>query len=298
MTEGVVGPDGLDKTPPVEITLGDETLIIDLDAPKLPQAVEDNELRAGGYPYTEKMRRQTYDTRLEPLQIELVKLQTWLESTGERIVCLFEGRDAAGKGGAIKAVREHLKPRQVPIHALPKPSDRERTQWYFQRYSAHLPAGGEMALFDRSWYNRAGVEPVMGFCTDDQCTAFLDEAPRFEAALTRDGIRLFKFYLSVGQETQIVRFHKRRHDPRKIWKLSGMDIAAMTRFDAYTAARDRMLAATHTPAAPWTVILSNDKRRARLALIQHLLTNVPYKDRDLSKIGTPDPKICASGRLP
>nr|WP_281373825.1 polyphosphate kinase 2 [Parvularcula dongshanensis] len=243
------------------------------------------------------MSKKRYKRTLEALQVELVKLQYWQERTGERIVCLFEGRDAAGKGGSIARVREYLNPRRARIVALPKPSDAERGQWYFQRYAAHLPTTGEMVLFDRSWYNRAGVERVMGFTDDAAVERFMDEAPRFEAALVRSGIRLHKFWLAIAQEEQIERFHDRRHDPLKTWKLSSMDVAAMTKWDAYTQARDAMFEATHTDCAPWTVVRANDKRRARIEVIRTILSNADYDDKDEGAIGDPDPKIVGGPSL-
>jgi polyphosphate kinase 2 len=204
---------------------------------------------------------------------------------------LFEGRDAAGKGGAIKAYLSYLNPRFNLNVALPKPNDRERTQWYFQRYIDWLPAAGEQVLFDRSWYNRAGVEPVMGFCTPEETNHFLAEAPRFERMLTNDGIHLFKFWLTIGREMQLKRFHDRRHDPLKRWKLSPIDLEALPRFDAYTEARNRMLEATHSPHAPWTVVLGNDKRRARLNVIRTVLNALSFEGKDKDKIGANDDKI-------
>ncbi|MEM9234793.1 MAG: polyphosphate kinase 2, partial [Pseudomonadota bacterium] len=232
----------------------------------------------------------------EALQVELVKVQSWRQETGARILTLFEGRDAAGKGGSIKRVRQYLNARSARIVALPKPSDRERSEWYFQRYVAHLPSAGEMVLFDRSWYNRAGVEPVMGFCTPDQHKQFLREVPSFEAALARDGIHLFKFWLAIGRETQMARFHSRAHDPLRVWKLSDMDIAALSRWEDYTRVRDLMLRTTHTSVAPWTVIRMNDKRRGRLNLIRTMLKALPYTGKDEEAIGKIDPLIAVSGK--
>jgi polyphosphate kinase 2 len=220
-----------------------------------------------------------------------VKLQTHMLKTGERMVVLFEGRDAAGKGGAIDAFREHLNGRYWADVALPKPSDRERTQWYFQRYVDWLPAAGETALFDRSWYNRAGVEPVMGFCTPEETEAFLEEAPRFERMLVRDGLKLFKFWLAIGHQMQLKRFHSRRHDPLKQWKISDIDIAALGKWDAYTEAGHRMLRATHSQTAPWRVVLANDKRRARLEIIRSVLVAFDYEGRDDAVLGAVDDKI-------
>ncbi|MBB4659419.1 polyphosphate kinase 2 [Parvularcula dongshanensis] len=286
-----------EDVPEVELRIRDERRRLDLDAPTLPDWVTEPGLSAGGYPYDEKLSKKRYKRTLEALQVELVKLQYWQERTGERIVCLFEGRDAAGKGGSIARVREYLNPRRARIVALPKPSDAERGQWYFQRYAAHLPTTGEMVLFDRSWYNRAGVERVMGFTDDAAVERFMDEAPRFEAALVRSGIRLHKFWLAIAQEEQIERFHDRRHDPLKTWKLSSMDVAAMTKWDAYTQARDAMFEATHTDCAPWTVVRANDKRRARIEVIRTILSNADYDDKDEGAIGDPDPKIVGGPSL-
>ncbi len=211
----------------------------DLESPELPKAIKKAALGSGGYPYPRRLGDDDYDEKLEALQRQLVILQNHLQKNGERTMLVFEGRDSAGKGGAIKTYLEHVNPRYNLNIALPKPSDRERTQWYFQRYVDWLPAAGETVLFDRSWYNRAGVEPVMGYCTPEQTTRFLEEAPRFEKMLTRDGIHLFKFWLSIGREMQLKRFHDRRHNPLKVWKISPVDLAALGKWEEYTlAARD------------------------------------------------------------
>lgn len=263
----------------------------ELDDPVLPKWIRKAALGSGGFPYGERLDDAVYLKRLRQLQLELVKLQSHLLKTGGRIVILFEGRDAAGKGGAIEAFRENLNGRYWQDIALPKPSDRERTQWYFQRYVDWLPAAGEAALFDRSWYNRAGVEPVMGFCTPEQTEAFLEEVPKFERMLVRDGIHLFKFWLSIGRETQLKRFHSRRHDPLKQWKISDIDIAALGKWDSYTDAAHRMLTQTHTPETPWRVVLSNDKLRARLEIIRSVLEASDYEGRDEPALGEVDEKI-------
>lgn len=263
----------------------------DLDNPDLPASIKKNALKSGGFPYDEKLGRDEYDTQLYALQKQLVLLQAHMAKEGERIVLVFEGRDAAGKGGTIKTILENLNPRYNLIAALPKPNDRERTQWYFQRYVEWLPAAGEMVLFDRSWYNRAGVEPVMGFCTPEQTELFLDEAPEFEKRLTRDGVHLFKFWLSIGREMQLKRFHDRRHDPLKIWKLSPIDIEALSKWDAYSVARDTMLKRTDSKHAPWTVIRANDKRRLRLNVIRTVLNGFEYEGKDRRAIGKIDDKI-------
>ncbi len=266
----------------------------DLENPELPEIIAKRALTSGDYPYRKKMKWSDYEKRLLVLQIELVKLQAHLKASDERIVILFEGRDAAGKGGAIKRYTQNLNPRNARVVALPKPSDREQMQWYFQRYVTHLPTAGETVLFDRSWYNRAVVEPVMGFCTPEQSEAFLNEAPNFERMLLDDGIRLFKFWLNISRPMQIKRFHDRRHDPLKNWKLSPVDLKALKHWDEYTAARDKMLARTHTSDAPWTLVRANDKRRARLAVIAHVLSHVDYKGRERALIGNADENVIMS----
>lgn len=263
----------------------------DLDDPDLPKEIEDNAMQSGDYPYDNKLKRSKYESRLEDLQRELVKVQVHLRKTGERVAIVFEGRDAAGKGGSINAYRQNINPRVTRAVALPKPNDRELGSWYFQRYVNHLPSAGETTLFDRSWYNRAGVEPVMRFCTPEQTTKFLNEAPRFEQMLVDDGVHLFKFWLELGREMQLKRFHARRHDPLKIWKLSPIDLKALAHWDDYTAARDAMLPRTDTDHAPWTIIRANDKRRARLNLIRHVLATLDYEGRDMDVVGNIDPQI-------
>lgn len=248
------------------------------------------------FPYDKKMKREDYDATLEALQVELVKVQFWLQATGKRVMAVFEGRDAAGKGGAIFATHAYLNPRYARVVALTKPTETERGQWYFQRYISHFPTVSEFVLFDRSWYNRVcGVEPVMGFCTPDEHKRFLKETPRLEKMLVHDDIHLFKFWLDIGRETQIERFHDRRHSPLKCWKLSDMDIAALTKWDDYTQKRDEMLEKTHTDAAPWTVVRANDKRRARVNLIRHILLALDYEGKDRQAIGEIDDKILGSG---
>ena len=266
----------------------------DIENPELPTAIDKAALKSGGFPYDKKLDREEYDTQIYALQKQLVKLQAHMAKAGERIVLVFEGRDAAGKGGTIKTIMENLNPRYNLVAALPKPNDRERTQWYFQRYSDWLPAAGEMVLFDRSWYNRAGVEPVMGFCTPEQTELFLQEAPEFEKRVTRDGIRLFKFWLSIGREMQLKRFHDRRHDPLKTWKLSPIDLEALSKWDDYSKARDRMLEHTDSKHAPWTIIRANDKRRLRINVIRTLLNGFEYEGKDRKAIGKIDDKIVLS----
>ncbi len=233
-----------------------------------------------------KLKRKEYEAAFEPMQLELVAMARWLQHTGKRLLVILEGRDTAGKGGAIGAISDQLNPRQCHVVALPKPTEREATQWYFQRYVAHLPAAGEIALFDRSWYNRAGVEKVMGFASDAQVKAFLAQAPVFEKQLVDDGILLFKYWLCCDQAQQEARFAERLDDPLKRWKLSPIDLQARLRYDDYTRAREAMLKATHTRYAPWTLVDFNDQRRGRLTLVRDLLdrlpdTHVPPPDLEL-----------------
>jgi polyphosphate kinase 2 len=220
-----------------------------------------------------------------------------LNATGQRVIALFEGRDAAGKGGTIMAIRENMNPRSVRDVALPKPTEVEAGQWYFQRYVAQFPTKGEMVLFDRSWYNRAGVETVMGFCTQSQCKTFLEQAPAVEKMLVEDGVALFKFYLNIGREMQFKRFHDRRHNPLKIWKLSPIDYAALTKWEEYSKALHAMIEATHRPETPWTIVMSNDKRRAHLAVIRAMLGAMEYRGKDKSIVGKPDPAILGGPKL-
>ncbi|SEQ54853.1 polyphosphate kinase 2, PA0141 family [Devosia sp. YR412] len=266
----------------------------DLDNPELPKAIKKHAMASGGYPYEDKLDSDIYEAHMLALQKQLVLLQAHLAKSGERIMVVFEGRDAAGKGGTIKTYLENLNPRYNLIAALPKPNDRESTQWYFQRYVDWMPAAGETVLFDRSWYNRAGVERVMGFCTPEQTEHFLEEAPEFEKRITKDGIHLFKFWLSIGQEMQLKRFHDRRHDPLKVWKLSPIDLEALNKWDAYSEARDEMLKRTDKPHAPWTVIRANDKRRGRINVIQTVLDRLEFAGKDGKAIGEIDPKITLS----
>ncbi len=266
-----------------------------LDDPKLPKWVAERAFSSGGYPYDEPLDDDIFETALEKLQIELVKLQTWAIAEGRRIVVVFEGRDAAGKGSVIGAFRQYMSPRRTRVVALPKPSEAETGQWYFQRYVAHMPTRGEVVMFDRSWYNRAGVEPVMGFCTPEQTELFLKETPRFEDMITDEGIHLVKFYFDVGREMQLSRFHDRRHDPLKVWKISSIDQAAIDKYDDYTRARDRMLERTHTDEAPWVIGLGNDKRRLKLDVIRHVLSLFDYPDKDRRAIGDIDEKVLGRG---
>ncbi|MFE3452629.1 polyphosphate kinase 2 [Nonomuraea sp. NPDC059194] len=246
------------------------------------------------YPYPSRLPRSEYEHDKRLLQIELLKLQYWIKRTGLRLVVLFEGRDAAGKGGTIKRFMEHLNPRGATVVALEKPSERERNQWYFQRYIAHLPAAGEMVLFDRSWYNRAGVERVMGFCTEQEYREFIEQAPRLEQLLVESGLHLVKLWFSVSRAEQRTRFIIRQVDPVRQWKLSPMDLASLNKWDDYTRAKEDMFLHTDTEAAPWTVIKSNDKKRARLEAMRHVLSRFGYDDRDDNVVGVPDPRIVIS----
>ncbi|MFE6529837.1 polyphosphate kinase 2 [Streptomyces rochei] len=243
------------------------------------------------YPYDRKVRRAEYERHKRVLQIELLKMQRWVKDTGQRIVVLCEGRDAAGKGGTIQRFTERLNPRGARVVALEKPTEREAGQWYFQRYVTHLPARGEIVFFDRSWYNRAGVERVMGFCTDEEHREFLSQAPMFERLLTDDGIMLVKFWFSVSRAEQRTRFAIRQIDPVRRWKLSPTDLASLDRWDEYTAAKVEMFRATDTEHAPWTVVKTNDKRRGRLEAMRSLLDRCDYPAKDGSAVGRPDPLI-------
>jgi polyphosphate kinase 2 len=241
------------------------------------------------YPYRERLGKRAYKDAYDACQLELVKLQSWYRATGQRIVIVFEGRDAAGKGGAIEAFTENLNHRHARTVALPAPSDVERGQWYFQRYIAHLPTTGEVVLFDRSWYNRAVVEHVFGWCTALERERFFVQLPEFEDMLVRDGIVLVKFWLAIGQAMQLRQFLQRESDPLKQWKLSQTDIEGLARWDDYTAAIAEMFARTHVSVAPWTVVWSEDKRRARLAVMQSVLSRLDYPDKE---VAPPDPRIC------
>ena len=248
------------------------------------------------YPYETRMTREEYELEKYRLQIELLKLQYWGEDTGQRHIIVFEGRDAAGKGGTIKRFTEHLNPRTARTVALNKPSDRERGQWYFQRYIQHFPTAGEIVLFDRSWYNRSGVERVMGFSTDEQYRRFMNQVPLFEKMLVDDGIHLTKFWFSVTQTEQRTRFAIRQIDPVRQWKLSPMDLESLDRWEAYTEAKEAMFLHTDTDHAPWISIRSNDKKRARLNAMRYFLSQFEYEGKDHEVVGTPDPLIVRRGR--
>ncbi|OFT43026.1 polyphosphate kinase 2 [Arthrobacter sp. HMSC06H05] len=247
-----------------------------------------------GYPYEKKLGRREYEKEKRKLQIELLKMQRWMQDNDERLVIIFEGRDAAGKGGAIKRFTEHLNPRGARVVALAKPTEVEQTQWYFQRYIQHLPSGGEIVLFDRSWYNRAGVERVMGYCTPRQYVEFMRETPELERMLVNSGIRLVKLWFSVSRAEQLHRFASRGTDPVRQWKLSPTDLASLDKWDDYTEAKQAMFFYTHTGDAPWTVVKSNDKKRARLEAIRHVLNTVDYPGKDPEVVYEPDPLIVGS----
>ena len=249
----------------------------------------------GQYPYESRLTRSVYEARKAELQVELLKAQNWVKETGQKVIVLMEGRDAAGKGGTIKRFMEHLNPRGARVVALEKPSEREQSQWYFQRYIGHLPAGGEIVFFDRSWYNRAGVERVMSFCKPSDYLEFMRQCPDFERMLVRSGIWLFKYWFSVTQEEQRRRFAAREHDPLKQWKLSPMDVASMDKWDDYTEAKEAMFFYTDTADAPWTIVKSDDKKRARLEAMRDFLHTLPYPDKNTRLTGRADPLIVGSG---
>ena len=247
--------------------------------------------KEGVYPYADRMKRGAYERRKAELQSELLKVQRWVKESGTRVVVLFEGRDAAGKGGTIKRFMEHLNPRGARVVALEKPTERERSQWYFQRYVEHLPAAGEIVLFDRSWYNRAGVERVMDFCTGAEYLEFMRQCPEIERMLVNSGIRLFKYWFSVSQDEQARCFGRRRTDPLKQWKISPVDLASLDKWSDYTEAKEAMFFYTDTADAPWTVIKSDDKKRARVACLLHFLSKIPYPDRNTDVLTRPDPLV-------
>jgi polyphosphate kinase 2 len=263
---------------------GDRTKLVKPDGSKPYTWRED-------YPYSSKLGRREYEEQKRDLQIELLKMQHWAKEVGERLMVVFEGRDAAGKGGTIKRFTENLNPRGARVVALEKPTEKEQTEWYLQRYIAHLPAAGEIVMFDRSWYNRAGVERVMGFCQPEECMEFLREAPEFERMLARDGITLIKFWFSVSRTEQLRRFINRQTSPVKRWKLSPVDLASLDKWDEYTEAKESMFFFTDLADAPWTVVKSNDKKRARLEAMRYVLSRIPYADRDEEIVGHPDPLI-------
>ncbi|MBS4017795.1 MAG: polyphosphate kinase 2 [Dechloromonas sp.] len=270
--------------------LKQQRIVVD-DAIVNPDEELAKDWREGGYPYKNLMQRANYERQKYRLQVELLKLQAWVKETGQKVVILFEGRDAAGKGGTIKRFMEHLNPRGARVVALEKPSEIERGQWYFQRYVQHLPTNGEIVLFDRSWYNRAGVERVMGFCSDQEYGEFVRQAPEFERMLVRNGTHLIKFWFSVSQEEQRRRFRERKVHPLKQWKLSPIDMASLDKWHDYTKAKEAMFFHTDTADSPWTVIKSNCKKRARLNALRYVLHKLPYTNKDTSRIGNLDPLI-------
>ena len=249
------------------------------------------------FPYDERWDKDAYEDALAALQLQLVRLQTWVKETGQRIAIVFEGRDAAGKGGTIKRIRENLNPRNTKVVALSKPTENEAAQWYFQRYIAHLPAKGQITIFDRSWYNRGVVEHVFGFCEPDQRERWFKQTPEFEDMLVVEGIKLIKIWLNVGQATQLKRFLDRESSPLKQWKLSWIDVEGLSKWDAYTDAIDETLTRTHTDAAPWTVVRSDDKRRARVQTIRHILHGLDYDGKDAKALGPCDDKIVGGPEL-
>ncbi len=271
------------------------------DAPKdIRQAIEDakkGEILNPTFPYPEKLKTKEYEKQMEDLQIELVKMQSWVKETGSRIAIIFEGRDAAGKGGTIKRFRENLNPRGARNVALSKPSDAESSQWYFQRYVSHLPSAGEIVFFDRSWYNRGVVENVFGFCTTEQRERFFRQVLPLETGLANDGIKLFKFWLNVGRAEQLNRFLARETDPLKQWKLSPIDVAGLNKWDEYTESISETLTRTHSEFCPWTIVRSDDKKRARLAAIRTVLNALDYDEKDKDAVGEPDPKICGGPEI-
>ena len=261
------------------------------------KSADKDDILSDGYPYEDRKDRKSYESEMEALQIELVKLHAWVRATGTRIAIVFEGRDAAGKGGTIGRFLMNLNPRAARVVALSKPSEVEQTQWYFQRYISHLPAGGEMVLFDRSWYNRGVVEPVFGFCTPDQNAQFFKQVQPFEQMLVEDGVHLFKFWLNVGRAEQLRRMLDRESDPLKQWKLSGIDVKGLHLWNEYSAAIQDTLTRSHTLHAPWTVIRSDDKRRARLAAIRTVLHRFDYARKDTAAIGEIDTGICGGPEI-
>lgn len=266
-----------------------------LTGPRQFPAVDPDTIRqafeSGRYPYARQMGRMTYEAEKAKLQAELLKVQIWAQDTGQKFVILMEGRDAAGKGGTIKRFMEHLNPRYARTVALSKPSDSEKGQWFFQRYIQHLPTTGEMVFYDRSWYNRAGVERVMGFCTPSEYLEFMRQAPEFERMLVRSDIRLYKYWFSVTREEQLARFKARETDPLKMWKLSPIDKASLDKWDDYTEAKEAMFFYTDTADAPWVIVKSNDKKRARLNCMRHFLSTIDYPGKDHAAIGQTDPLI-------
>ncbi|KIN72306.1 polyphosphate kinase 2 [Sulfitobacter guttiformis] len=267
------------------------------DVRRAVKSAEKGDILSKSYPHRSRMGRKVYEAEMALLQIELVKLQSWVRSTGSRVAMVFEGRDAAGKGGTIGRFRMNLNPRGAHVVALNKPTDTEANQWYFQRYISHLPTAGELVFFDRSWYNRGVVEPVFGFCTPDQNTKFFNQVQPFEQMLVEDGIHLFKFWLNVGRAEQLKRMLKRESDPLKQWKLSGIDVKGLHLWNEYSAAIQDTLARSHTPHAPWTIVRSDDKRRARLNAIRTILHRIDYDQKNVDAIGPIDTAICGGPEI-
>ena len=262
--------------------------------PRIDADLVRHAFETGEFPYSDRLSNQAYEAELARLNVELLKAQNWVKETGEKVMLIFEGRDAAGKGGTIKRFNEHLNPRGSRIVALEKPNDRERSQWYFQRYVQNLPSGGEIVFFDRSWYNRAGVERVMGFCTPNEYLEFMRQCPELERMWVRSGIRLFKYWFSVTQEEQARRFKARETDPLKQWKLSPIDKASLDKWDDYTEAKEAMFFYTDTADAPWIIVKSDDKKRARINCLRHFLQGLPYPNKNQEVVAKPDPLIVGS----
>ena len=291
--KAAVAPAGLEPAPDSAAPAADGAHQTLAQRRRDPDAIR-RAFETGEYPYHNRLRAKDYERHMEALQVELLKAQKWIKDTGERIVVLFEGRDAAGKGGTIKRFMEHLNPRGASVVALEKPSERERTQWYFQRYIEHLPSAGEIVFFDRSWYNRAGVERVMGFCSPNDYLEFMRQCPQLEQMLVRSGVLLFKYWFSVTRDEQRKRFQARKIDPLKQWKLSPIDLASLDKWDDYTEAKEAMFFYTDTADAPWTIVKSDDKKRARLNAMQHFLASLDYPNKDTSVVHGPDPLIVGS----
>ena len=267
------------------------------DIRKAIKRADKDDILSPDYPHSERLGRKVYERELNALHIELGKMQAWVKESGARVVVVFEGRDAAGKGGTIKRFREYLNPRGARLVALPKPTESECGQWYFQRYIDHLPTCGEIVFYDRSWYNRGVVEPVFGFCTEDERERFFRQVMPFEQSLVDDGIHLFKFWLNIGQAEQLRRFLARERDPLKQWKLSDIDVKGLKLWNEYTEAISDTLTRSHNSYAPWTIIRSDDKRRTRLETIRHLLLELNYKHKDHKAVGKPDPRVCGGPGL-
>lgn len=291
-------PNGEDKQSPAAAPVV-PTTISEMNEDQIARMQQDPEairraFESGEYPYKKKISTKDYEKSKSDLQVELLKVQEWIKATEQKIVMIFEGRDAAGKGGTIKRFTEHLNPRSARVVALEKPNDREKTQWFFQRYINHLPAAGEIVLFDRSWYNRAGVERVMNFCTPNEYLEFMRSCPEFERIISRSGVRLYKYWFSVTRDEQLRRFKSREIDPLKRWKLSPIDRASLDKWDDYTEAKEAMFFYTNTADAPWTIVKSNDKKRARLNTMQHFLASLPYPDKNYDVVTGPDRLIVGS----